>query len=128
MLYEVITLPGFHFSAPAVKLERPQGDDDDGGIGRQAAESTVAADLLQSYQGLRQSRRGLAVAEVAENACSACGTVLTSALQQNARHAAQLVITSYSIHYTKLYEIDQQHRHDVCPKTQDTNGSADWQP
>jgi hypothetical protein len=58
---------------------------------RQAAVSAVAVELLHRYEDLRQMRRGLAVAEVHENACAACGTVLTAALQQNARHAAQLV-------------------------------------
>lgn len=58
---------------------------------RQAAVSAVAAQMLDTYEGLRQQRHGVAVAEVAENACGACGTVLTAALQQSARHASQLV-------------------------------------
>jgi predicted nucleic acid-binding Zn-ribbon protein len=58
---------------------------------RQAAESTISIDLVESYEALRQSRHGLAVVEIAENACAACGTVLTAALQQNARHALELV-------------------------------------
>jgi predicted nucleic acid-binding Zn-ribbon protein len=58
---------------------------------RQAAVSAVAPKLLETYEDLRRTRRGLAVAEVTENACGACGTVLTAALQQNARHAAQLI-------------------------------------
>jgi predicted nucleic acid-binding Zn-ribbon protein len=57
---------------------------------RQAAVSAVAAEFLNRYEDLRRLRRGLAVAEVSENACAACGTVLTAALQQNARHATQL--------------------------------------
>lgn len=57
---------------------------------RQAAVGPVAAKMLEQYESLRRQRRGLAVAEVAENACSACGTTLTAALQQNARHADQL--------------------------------------
>lgn len=58
---------------------------------RQAAVSAVADDLIRTYDALRQQRRGIAVAEVADNACGACGTTLTAALQQNARHASGLV-------------------------------------
>ncbi len=58
---------------------------------RQAAVSAVDARSLQGYESLRQGRRGVAVAEVADNACGACGTTLTAALQQSARHAAELV-------------------------------------
>ena len=58
---------------------------------RTAAVTAVAAPFLDSYEVLRRSRRGIAVAEVADNACGACGTALTAALQQSARHAAELV-------------------------------------
>jgi uncharacterized protein len=58
---------------------------------RIAALSAVPAEHLQSYSRLLQSRRGRAVAEVTDNACAACGTILTAALQQSARHASQLV-------------------------------------
>ncbi len=58
---------------------------------RQAAVSAIAADALSAYDDLRQQRRGVAVAEISDNACGACGTTLTAGLQQNARHAAQLV-------------------------------------
>lgn len=58
---------------------------------REAAVRAVASEFLGRYEDLRRTRRGLAVAEVAENACAACGTVLTAAQQQNARHATQLV-------------------------------------
>ncbi len=58
---------------------------------RQAALGAVAANLLAQYESLRRQRRGVAVAEITENACSACGTTLTAALQQNARHAEQLI-------------------------------------
>jgi len=46
---------------------------------------------LERYEALRQQRRGVAVAEIRDNACDACGTTLTAALQQSARHAAELV-------------------------------------
>jgi hypothetical protein len=58
---------------------------------RQAALGPIEAGFLRSYEVIRQQRRGVAVAEVSENACHACGTTLTAALQQNARHATQLV-------------------------------------
>ena len=58
---------------------------------RQAAVSTIAADMLKTYDELRQQRRGVAVAEVSDNACGACGTILTASIQQTARHAVELV-------------------------------------
>jgi predicted nucleic acid-binding Zn-ribbon protein len=58
---------------------------------RQAAVSAIAVDMLKTYDDLRQQRRGVAVAEVSDNACGACGTTLTAAIQQTARHAAELV-------------------------------------
>jgi uncharacterized protein len=58
---------------------------------RQAAMSAVEPRALKDYDSLRQGHRGVAVAEVADNSCSACGTTLTAALQQSARHAAELV-------------------------------------
>ena len=58
---------------------------------RAAAVTAVAAAMLETYERLRSQRGGLAVAEIAENACVACGTILTAALQQNARHSPQLI-------------------------------------
>ena len=58
---------------------------------REAASGAVAPRLLDAYEQLRRSRRGVAVAEVRDNACGACGTTLTAALQQSARHAPELV-------------------------------------
>jgi predicted nucleic acid-binding Zn-ribbon protein len=52
---------------------------------RQAVVGALAKQALEIYENLRQQRRGLAVAEVHENTCSACGTTLTAALRQNAR-------------------------------------------
>src|SRR5574340_933634 len=43
-----------------------------------------------SYDGLRRTRRGVAVAAVEDGACAACGTALTAALQQAVRHAQDL--------------------------------------
>ena len=58
---------------------------------REAASGAVAPKLLEAYEHLRKSRRGVAVAEVRDNACGACGTTLTAALQQSARHAPDLM-------------------------------------
>jgi hypothetical protein len=58
---------------------------------RDAASGAVAPKLLDAYEQLRRSRRGVAVAEVRDNACGACGTTLTAALQQSARHAPDIV-------------------------------------
>ena len=58
---------------------------------RQAATNALTADVLKAYDDLRQQRGGVAVVEVSENACGACGTTLTDALEQSARHALQLV-------------------------------------
>jgi len=58
---------------------------------RQAAVSAVDVKALNAYESLRQGHRGLAVVEIADNACGACGTTLTAALQQSARHAPEMV-------------------------------------
>ncbi len=58
---------------------------------REATVRAVAANMLTLYEGLRHERRGMAVAEISDNACRACGTTLTAALQQSARSASQIV-------------------------------------
>ena len=58
---------------------------------RQAAVSTIEASVLKTYEELRLQRRGVAVAQVLDNACGACGTTLTPSVQQTARHAAEIV-------------------------------------
>jgi predicted nucleic acid-binding Zn-ribbon protein len=57
---------------------------------RQATVSAVASHMLEMYDGLRQQKRGIAVAEVSDNSCTACGTTLTASLQQNARSVNNL--------------------------------------
>ncbi len=57
---------------------------------RDAAVGSIRAGLVAKYDSLRQEHRGVAVAEVKDNACAACGTTLTAALQQSARHADEL--------------------------------------
>jgi predicted nucleic acid-binding Zn-ribbon protein len=58
---------------------------------REAAVTPIESHLLETYQALRQQRRGVAVAEVSDNSCSACGTTLTAASQQSARSTKQMV-------------------------------------
>lgn len=52
---------------------------------RQAVINPLDEDLVSKYDSLRQQLRGLAVADISEGACSACGTTLTPAQQQSAR-------------------------------------------
>lgn len=58
---------------------------------REAALAPLENNLLQTYEGLRQQKRGVAVAEVNDNACASCGTTLNASIQQNARSQKQLV-------------------------------------
>ena len=58
---------------------------------REATANPVDHSILEQYESLRAKRRGIAVTEVNDNACSACGTTLTAAIQQNARSTARLV-------------------------------------
>jgi len=57
---------------------------------RQATISAVESQILEKYEVLRQQKRGIAVAEVSDNSCMACGTNLTASLQQNARSVSKL--------------------------------------
>lgn len=57
---------------------------------RQAALSPLDTNLLTIYDELRQQKRGLAVANVSDGACAACGTTLTPSQNQSARSAAQI--------------------------------------
>jgi uncharacterized protein len=61
---------------------------------RQAAASDIPARDREIYERLRQQRRGIAVADVADDACSACGTPVNASLQQNARSATQIAYCS----------------------------------
>ncbi|GAB4418224.1 MAG: hypothetical protein Kow002_05080 [Anaerolineales bacterium] len=57
---------------------------------RDAARIPLDPNLLTVYENLRQQRGGLAVAQVSDGACAACGTTLTPALQQSARSSTEL--------------------------------------
>ncbi len=58
---------------------------------RAATAAAVTRAWRETYDGLRQTRRGVAVAAVEDGACAACGTALTPATQQSVRHAQVLV-------------------------------------
>jgi predicted nucleic acid-binding Zn-ribbon protein len=52
---------------------------------RKAVVATLPEQALKTYEGLRQHKRGIAVALISDDACSACGTPLTASQQQYAR-------------------------------------------
>ncbi len=52
---------------------------------RAAALPDIPAEMLNTYNKLREAKNGFAVVSVVDNSCSACGAMLTSAQQQNAR-------------------------------------------
>lgn len=52
---------------------------------RRAVTGTLDLQALKTYEGLRQHKRGVAVATINEDACSACGTTLTASQQQGVR-------------------------------------------
>lgn len=54
---------------------------------RGAVTGNLDGQMLKTYEGLRQHKRGVAVATVSEDACSACGTTLTASQNQGARSA-----------------------------------------
>jgi predicted nucleic acid-binding Zn-ribbon protein len=54
-------------------------------VERDAAFANVSAQFQAAYQELRRAKRGLAISEVADGACSACGSALGAALVQAAR-------------------------------------------
>jgi predicted nucleic acid-binding Zn-ribbon protein len=58
---------------------------------RAATAEAVKPAWHQTYEGLRRTRRGVAVTAVEDGACAACGTALTPATQQNVRHAQDLI-------------------------------------
>lgn len=57
---------------------------------REAALNPIEGSLLLVYDDLRRQKRGVAVADFDDNACSSCGATLNAALQQNAKSSKQL--------------------------------------
>jgi hypothetical protein len=58
---------------------------------RQATLDAISMEHRRLYEGLRSSKRGVAVVEITDGVCSGCGTILNAALQQNARSSSLLV-------------------------------------
>ncbi len=58
---------------------------------RQAVILGISAEGLNLYQGLLKSKKGLAVAEVLDDGCSACGSTLTPGDLQSARSPTTLL-------------------------------------
>lgn len=58
---------------------------------RISAAGVIPEDLLQVYEKLRSTRRGVGVAKVVHQSCGACGDMLTSAHLQSARSPSILV-------------------------------------
>lgn len=58
---------------------------------REAAITPISSDLLHVYEDLRRQKRGVAVAEVEDGACAACGTNINASVQQNARSQKTLI-------------------------------------
>lgn len=65
------------------EIERQQAE-------RQAAAGAIQPEDLQTYEWLRVQRNGVAVARVADRACSACGSTLSAALLSAARSPNQI--------------------------------------
>lgn len=57
---------------------------------RQAVTEALSPEMAALYEDLRRQRRGVAVTEINENACGACGTSLAPAQVQAARSPSQL--------------------------------------
>lgn len=58
---------------------------------RQAALEPIPSHILETYNKLRETRSGLAVSQIDENACSACGTEVRQAEVQAIRSAQTLM-------------------------------------
>lgn len=56
---------------------------------RAAVVNQIPSATLEAYDRLRKNKRGVAVATISDNGCSACGTELTAADRQTARSPIQ---------------------------------------
>lgn len=59
---------------------------------RAAVAGPIPVDALALYDQLRQLRRGLAVAVISENSCSACGSGLSAAQMQSSRSSGKMTL------------------------------------
>lgn len=58
---------------------------------RQAIFSSIPAELAASYEKIRQQKKGVAVATISDESCSACGSSLTPADCQSARSPSKII-------------------------------------
>jgi uncharacterized protein len=59
---------------------------------RKAVAGGIPPTEITLYDQLRQQRRGIAVAVIADNSCQACGSILSLAQIQSARSSGQMVL------------------------------------
>jgi predicted nucleic acid-binding Zn-ribbon protein len=59
---------------------------------RAAVAGSIPSDALGLYDRLRQQRRGIAVAVIRDNSCSACGSGLSAAQMQSSRASEQMAL------------------------------------
>jgi predicted nucleic acid-binding Zn-ribbon protein len=59
---------------------------------RAAVAGSIPPDALGLYDKLRQQRRGVAVAVISDNSCSACGSGLSAAVMQSSRASGQMAL------------------------------------
>jgi hypothetical protein len=60
------------------------------GTKRASQEAQLTAEQKDVYEHLRESKHGLAIAQLQDNSCSACGSSLTASQCQQARSGSQL--------------------------------------
>lgn len=58
---------------------------------KKAALNPIETSQRQAYEELRRLKRGVAVAEIIDHSCEACGTTINASIQQTARSQKQLV-------------------------------------
>ena len=54
----------------------------------------ISSDFLHRYDNLRKNKRGIAVTNIKDDSCGACGAVLTASQKQDARSASSIFICS----------------------------------
>jgi predicted nucleic acid-binding Zn-ribbon protein len=59
---------------------------------RKSTDSTIDPEDLATYEHIRKQHGGVAVAKVKDQACGACGSTLSAALNQAARSPSQVVL------------------------------------
>jgi len=60
-------------------------------IEREVVIHTIDKPDLELYETLRDNRRGIAIAQVVDETCGACGTTLTPAIRQSAQSPSQII-------------------------------------